>query len=86
MVIKVWQRNDRSYPYIPASFINTQKVYSFEETTATFNACDFAQRAPKIRVLHGSERVKLSSEDQAYPYLFIRSCRWLYMVIDTSSH
>lgn len=25
----------------------------------------------KIRVLHGSERVKLSSEDQAYPYLLL---------------
>jgi hypothetical protein len=69
---QVWQRNDRSYPYIPASFINTQKFIPFEETTATFlTPVILLRERQKIRVLHGSERVKLSSEDQAYPYLLL---------------
>lgn len=43
----VWQRDERSYPYIPASFINTQKFIPFEETTATFNTYYFIKRTPK---------------------------------------
>jgi hypothetical protein len=69
---QVWQRNERSYPYIPAAFINTQKFIPFEETTATFlTPVILLKERQKIRVLHGAERVKLSSEDQAYPYLLL---------------
>ncbi|QER40781.1 hypothetical protein F2A31_14160 [Acinetobacter suaedae] len=68
----IWQRDQRAYPYIPASFINTQKFIPFEETAATFfTPVILLRERNKIRVIHGSERVKLSSEDQAYPYLLL---------------
>lgn len=68
----VWQRDQRVYPYIPASFINTQKFIPFEETSATFfTPVILLRERQKIRVIHGLERVKLSSEDQAYPYLLL---------------
>lgn len=68
----IWQRDQRAYPYIPASFINTQKFIPFEETAATFfTPVILLRERHKIRVIHGAERVKLSSEDQAYPYLLL---------------
>ncbi|EPG35640.1 hypothetical protein [Acinetobacter colistiniresistens] len=68
----VWQRDQRVYPYIPASFINTQKFIPFEETAATFfTPVILLRERQKIRVIHGLERVKLSNEDQAYPYLLL---------------
>ncbi|WP_038344688.1 hypothetical protein [Acinetobacter sp. A47] len=68
----VWQRDQRVYPYIPASFINTQKFIPFEETAATFfTPVILLRERQKIRIIHGQERVKLSSEDQAYPYLLL---------------
>ena len=68
--ILVWQRDQRVYPYIPASFVNTQKFIAFEETSASFlTPVILLRERQKIRIIHGSERVKLSSEDQAYPYL-----------------
>lgn len=64
----VWQRDQRVYPYIPASFINTQKFIPFDETAATFfTPVILLRERQKIRVIHGLERVKLSNEDQAYP-------------------
>ena len=69
---QVWQRNEQTYPYIPASFINTKKFISFEETTANFlTPVILLKEHQKIRVIHGSERIKLSTEDQAYPYLLL---------------
>ncbi|MCH7302879.1 hypothetical protein MMP74_00465 [Acinetobacter sp. NIPH 1869] len=68
----VWQRDQRVYPYIPASFINTQKFIPFDETAATFfTPVILLRERQKIRVIHGLERVKLSNEDQAYPYLLL---------------
>ena len=68
----VWQRDQRVYPYIPVSFINTQKFIPFEETAATFlTPVILLRERQKIRIIHGSERVRLSSEDQAYPYLLL---------------
>jgi len=68
----VWQRDQRVYPYIPASFINTQKFIPFDETSATFfTPVILLRERQKIRVIHGLERVKLSNEDQAYPYLLL---------------
>lgn len=68
----VWQRDQRVYPYIPASFINTQKFIPFDETSATFlTPVILLRERQKIRIIHGLERVKLSSEDQAYPYLLL---------------
>ncbi|ENV10779.1 hypothetical protein F966_00555 [Acinetobacter higginsii] len=68
----VWQRDQRVYPYIPASFINIQKFIPFDETAATFfTPVILLRERQKIRVIHGLERVKLSNEDQAYPYLLL---------------
>ena len=35
------------------------------------NPCFLLKERQKIRIIHGSERVRLSSEDQAYPYLLL---------------
>ncbi|RZF52949.1 hypothetical protein EXE30_07395 [Acinetobacter halotolerans] len=68
----IWQRDQRVYPYIPASFVNTQKFIPFEETSATFlTPVILLRERHKIRVIHGTERTKLSNEDQAYPYLLL---------------
>ncbi|MDR7018017.1 hypothetical protein [Acinetobacter sp. 3657] len=68
----IWQRDQRVYPYIPASFVNTQKFIPFEETSATFlTPVILLRERHKIRVIHGAERIKLSNEDQAYPYLLL---------------
>lgn len=68
----VWQRDQRVYPYIPASFINIQKFIPFDETSATFfTPVILLRERHKIRVIHGLERVQLSNEDQAYPYLLL---------------
>lgn len=68
----VWQRDERAYPYIPVSFINTKKFIPFDETTATFlTPVILLKEHQKIRVIHGAERIKLSNEDQAYPYLLL---------------
>lgn len=69
---QVWQRNEEAYPYIPASFINTKKFIPFEETAANFlTPVILLKEHQKIRVIHGAERIKLSAEDQAYPYLLL---------------
>ena len=66
----VWQWDQRVYPYIPKSFINIQKFIPFNETSATFlTPVILLRERQKIRIIHGSERVKLSNDDQAYPYL-----------------
>lgn len=68
----VWQRDEDAYPYIPASFINTQKFIPFDETAANFlTPIILLKERQKIRVIHGLERIKLSSEDQAYPFLLL---------------
>ena len=68
----VWQRDQRVYPYIPVSFINIQKFIPFEETAATFlTPVILLRERQKIRIIHGSERVRLSSDDQGYPYLLL---------------
>lgn len=68
----VWQRDENAYPYIPVSFINTQKFIAFNESPANFmTPIILLRERQKIRVIHGLERIKLSSEDQAYPYLLL---------------
>lgn len=68
----VWQHDQGAYPYIPASFIHTQKLIPFMETSATFmTPVILLRERQKIRVIHGSERIKLSNDDQAYPYVLL---------------
>lgn len=68
----VWQRDENAYPYIPASFINIQKFIPFNEVAANFlTPILLLKERQKIRVIHGAERIKLSPDDQAYPYLLL---------------
>ncbi|ATO20998.1 hypothetical protein BS636_03985 [Acinetobacter sp. LoGeW2-3] len=68
----IWQREDYC-PFIPLRQITTQKFIVFDEQEANFNIpLLLLQERQKLRVIHGEQRLKLSSTEQMYPCLILK--------------
>ena len=68
----VWMPEE-SYAYIPAPCIHKKKFMSFEEAPADFaTPVLLLQEHQKIRVIHGENRLALSSLEIAYPYVLLK--------------
>ena len=60
------------YPFIPKHLINTQKFIKFEETLADLNTPILVlKERNKIRIIHGKNRLALSKQEHAFPYLML---------------
>ena len=60
------------YPFIPKELINTQKFIKFEETSADLNTPILVlKERNKIRIIHGKNRLALSKQEHAFPYLML---------------
>jgi hypothetical protein len=67
----IWQA-EHYYPFIPNYFIHTQKFLTFEEALAEYSTpLLLLKERNKIRIIHGQQRMRLSSHELAYPYLIL---------------
>ena len=56
----------------PCIIYQYSEIYSIRGNCGNVpDPCYPVKERQKIRIIHGSERVRLSSEDQAYPYLLL---------------
>lgn len=66
-----WQAEDY-LPFIPHHFIHTQKFLHFDEAKANYSTpLLLLKERDKIRIVHGQQRMRLSSHELAYPYLML---------------
>lgn len=68
----IWQQKDY-FPFIPLHQITTKKFILFDEQPANFHTpLLLLQERQKLRVIHGEQRLKLSSTEQMYPCLILK--------------
>lgn len=67
----LWQA-ENYLPFIPNYFIHTQKFLHFDEAIANYTTpILLLKERNKIRIIHGQQRIRLSSHELAYPYLML---------------
>ena len=87
----LWQ-TENYLPFIPNFFIHTQKFIHFDEAKATFETpLLLLKERGKLRLIHGQQRLQLSSHELAYPYLMLQredgfSWQHIKQVISTLAH
>ena len=87
----LWQA-DNYLPFIPNYFIHTQKFLHFDEAVANYaTPLLLLKERDKIRIIHGQQRIRLSSHELAYPYLMLHrehglSWQHIKQVISELSH
>lgn len=60
------------YPFIPKHLVNMQKFIKFEETYADLDTPILVlKERHKIRIIHGKNRLALSKNEKAFPYLML---------------
>lgn len=87
----IWQA-ENYLPFIPNYFIHTQKFLHFDEAVANYTTpLLLLKERDKIRIIHGQQRIRLSSHELAYPYLMLhreQGLNWQHIkqVISQLSH
>ncbi|MHA3892547.1 hypothetical protein [Acinetobacter sp. GXMZU3951] len=67
----VWN-TEQALPFIPANCLQKHKLIAFEETSASYTTpLILLKERQKIRVIHGQQRLQLSRQETAYPYILL---------------